>query len=114
MFVRFLCKWPPYRDGQCLEVLDRVGADFVSRGMAEVVTAADVREHARTMETIDRVIAARISGKPAKAGRRVITEDQYAREIGRDRSGYRKAWQAHVNKSVNVLGRLPAVLTVRS
>src|ERR1700732_4460434 len=31
MFVRFLCNWPPYRDGQCLEVTDRFGAHFVAR-----------------------------------------------------------------------------------
>jgi hypothetical protein len=79
MHVRFLCNWPPYRDGQCLEILDRVGADFVARCMAEVVTAADVRSYA----TIDRVIDERINKQmPARGGRRVIREDQWRAELG--------------------------------
>ena len=63
MFVRFLCNWPPYLDGQCLEIPDRIGADFVVRCMAEIVTA--VRAYTRTMETIDRAIEKRINGMAA-------------------------------------------------
>jgi hypothetical protein len=99
MYVRFLCDWPPHRDGQCLEVPDRVGADFVARCMAEVVTAADVREYARTMETIDRAIEKRINEMPARAGRRVITEDQWRREL----------WQ----KGPPAYRHIPAEITVR-
>jgi hypothetical protein len=82
MFVRFLCKWPPYRDGQCLEVPDRVGAHFVARAMAEIVTAAEVQSYAQTMSMIDRVIDKRINEMPARGGRRVISEDQWRRELG--------------------------------
>jgi hypothetical protein len=113
MFVRFLCAWPPYRDGQCLEVQDRFGSHFVERAMAEVVTAADVREYAATMTTIDREIDKRVGAMPAR-GRRTVTEDQWAREIGLDRIGYRQAHQAYVDKRLNVPGRLPAAITLRS
>jgi hypothetical protein len=83
MYLRFICDWPPhYKDGQAIEIPDRIGADFVARCMAEVVTAADVRECAATMETIDRAIAERISEMPARAGRRTVTEDAWRRELG--------------------------------
>ena len=87
MYVKFLCDWPPYKDGQCLEIHDRIGADFVARAMAEVVTAADVREYARTMEATDRAVARavdkhfnetpRAAGKTA--GRRVARQDEWGR-----------------------------------
>jgi hypothetical protein len=99
MFVRFLCDWPPYRDGQCLEAPDRIGADFVARCMAQVVTAADVRAYAQTMETIDRAIEKRINEMPARAGRREITEDQWRRELGQ--------------KGPRTYRHLPAAITVR-
>jgi hypothetical protein len=114
VFVKFLCNWPPYKDGQCLEVLDRISSHFVSRCMAEVVTAADVQAYARTMTAVDRAIDKRIGEMPARGGRRVITEDEYAHEIGRDRSGYWQAAKAHFAKRLNVSGRLPAAITVRS
>src|ERR1700730_15639349 len=45
MYLRFICDWPPhYKDGQAIEIPDRIGADFVARCMAEVATGADVRE----------------------------------------------------------------------
>jgi hypothetical protein len=113
MFVRFLCNWPPYLDGQCVEIPDRVGADFVARYMAQIVTPADVHEYSRTMTAIDRAIEKRISEKPV-GGRCVISEDQWAREIGRDRAGYRKARQAFIDRRINVPARLPAALTMRS
>lgn len=114
MFVRFLCNWPPYRDGQCLEVQDRFGSHFVARGMAQIVSAAEVQAYVQAMAAIDRAIEKRIiSGVPARAGRRVISEDQWGREIGRDRSGYQLARQAH-SKRLNVPHRLPAEITVRS
>jgi hypothetical protein len=87
-----------YRDGQCLETPDRIGADFVARCMAQVVTAADVREYSRTMETIDRAIEKRINAMP-RAGRREITEDQWRRELGQ--------------KGPAPFRRLPATLTIR-
>jgi hypothetical protein len=100
MFVRFLCDWRPrYKEGQCLEIPDRVGADFVARAMAEVVTPADVREYAATMATIDRAIDKRIAEMPARAGRRVISEDQWRRELGQ--------------KGPATYRYLPAVLAVR-
>ena len=113
MFVRFLCDWPPYRDGQAIEIPDRVGADFVARCMAQIVTAADVRAYSRTMSKIDCAIEKRINAMPARAGRRVITEDQWAREIGRDRSGYQQARQAYIGNRISAPGRLPAANTVR-
>jgi hypothetical protein len=105
MFVRFLCNHRPYRDGQCLEIPDRIGAHFVDRAMAEVVSAADVREYDRTMAAVDREIDKRINGTPtprsaaapvdpvghpvrAAAGKRVITEDQWRHESGQDQPGY--------------------------
>jgi hypothetical protein len=99
MYVKFLCDWPPYKDGQCLEIPDRIGADFVSRCMAQIVTGADVRAYARTMETIDRVIAERISEMPARGARREISEDQWRAELGQ--TGPR------------VYRHLPAAITVR-
>jgi hypothetical protein len=100
MYLRFICDWPPhYKDGQAIEIPDRIGVDFVARAMAEIVTAAEVRAYARTMETIDRAIEKRINGMPARAGRREITEDQWRRELGQ------KGARTY---------RLPAVLTVRS
>jgi hypothetical protein len=90
MFVRFLCNWPPYRDGQCLEVNDRFGSHFVARCMAEEVTGADVRAYARTMATRETCRPKSIGASPgalpitstARAGRRVITEDEWRRELG--------------------------------
>jgi hypothetical protein len=99
MYVKFLCNWPPYRDGQCLEIPDRVGADFVARCMAEVVTGADARGYDRTMSTIDRYIDKRINGMPAPAGRRVIMEDEWRRELGQ--------------KGPAPFRHLPAKITVR-
>jgi hypothetical protein len=107
MFVRFLCDWRPYKSGQCLEILDRVGADFVARCMAEIVTAADVRAYAQTMETIDRRVArcvadyfaGNVSAKTARAGRREITEDEWRRELGQ--------------KGPAPIRYIPAVLAVR-
>jgi hypothetical protein len=96
MFIRFLCRWPPYKDGQCLEIPDRVGADFVARAMAQVVTGADVRSYAATMSTIDRAVDKHFNKMPAaRAARRVITEDQWQREIGADRAGYLSAAAKH-------------------
>jgi hypothetical protein len=108
MFVRFLCNWPPYKAEQAVEIPDRIGADFVARCMAQIVTAADVREHARTMETIDRRVArcvadyfaGNVSAKTAKAGRRTISEDEWRRELGQ--------------KGPAPFRRIPATLTVRS
>jgi hypothetical protein len=111
MFARFLCNWPPYRDGQAIEIPDRIGADFVARCMAETVTAAAVREYLRTMETIDRLIDKRISGMPARAGRRVISEHQWRRELGKDQPGYWQAARAH--RQAQKSARLPADITVR-
>jgi hypothetical protein len=96
MYVRFLCNWPPYKDGQAIEIPDRIGADFVARGMAEVVTAADVQTYAQTMAAIDRAIEQRISGTPRSAaipvdpgrrpvraaGKRVMTGAEWRRELG--------------------------------
>jgi hypothetical protein len=62
VFVRFLCNWPPYRDGQCLEIPDRIAADFVARCMAEVVTAAGVWRPARDQR---RSMAPRVRAKRA-------------------------------------------------
>jgi hypothetical protein len=76
--LRFLCNWRPYRDGQCLEIPDNIGGHFVGRGMAEVVTAADVREYERpprsAFEALDkaeitRAVIAALNKKPARAGR---------------------------------------------
>jgi hypothetical protein len=99
MFVRFLCDWPPYRDGQCLEVHDRFGSHFVARAMAEIVTAAD----AQTMAAIDRYIDCRIgetsrstaasprnpgghavaaSHPPRAAGKRVMTGAEWRASLG--------------------------------
>jgi hypothetical protein len=100
MFVRLLSYWPPYRDGQCLEIPDRIGSHFVARCMAEVVTAADVREYLRTMESIDRVIDKRINATPPRGGRRTITDDQWRRELGQ--------------KGPAPFRYVPATLTVRS
>jgi hypothetical protein len=83
MFVRFLCSWPPYyKGGQAIEIPDRIGADFVARCMAEVVTGADVQTYARTMETIDRAIEKRINEMPSRGGRREITGAQWRAELG--------------------------------
>jgi hypothetical protein len=68
--------------------------------MAQVVTAADVREYARTMETIDRAIEKRINEMPARGGRRVISEDQWRRELGQN--------------GPRTYRHLPAEITVRS
>ena len=73
-----------------------------------------MQEYAATMSTIDRVIDERISAMPTRGGRREITEDQWRRELGQDRSGYRKAHQAYVAKCVNVPGHLLASITARS
>jgi hypothetical protein len=120
MFVRFLCNWPPYRDGQCLEVNDRFGSHFVARCMAEEVTGADVQTYART---IDRAIDKRISGRPhsaaspgdpgghSRAARRVVTEGQWEHEIGQDQPGYWQAARAH--RQAQQQARLLADITVR-
>jgi hypothetical protein len=108
MFVRFLCNWAPYADGQCLEIPDRVGADFVARAMAEVVTGADVQIYTATMAAIDRAIDDKrinampvgASRMPARGGRRTITEDQWRRELGQ--------------KGPASFRHVPATLTVRS
>jgi hypothetical protein len=100
MYVRFLCNWPPYKDGQCLEIPDRVGAHYVARCMAEVVTGADVQTYARTMATIDRLVDKRINEMPARGGRREISEDEWRRELGK--------------KGPAPFRYLPAVLAVRS
>jgi hypothetical protein len=107
MFVRFLCSWPPYKDGQCLEVQDRFGSHFVARGMAEEVTAREVVEYELRTQTIERAVARavdkhfnetpRAAGKTA--GRRVVTEDQWRRELGQ--------------KGPSPYRYLPAVLAVR-
>jgi hypothetical protein len=99
MFVRFLCNWPPYRDGQCLEIPDRIGADFVARAMAESVEPAAVQEYAATMAAVDRAIDKRINAMPARAGRREISEDQWRRELGQ--------------KGPQPYRHLPATLTAR-
>jgi hypothetical protein len=99
MYVRFLCNWAPYKDGQCLEIPDRVGADFVARCMAQIVMGADVHAYARTMERIDRLVDERINAMPARAGRREITEHQWRRELGQ--------------KGPSTYRHLPAVLAVR-
>jgi hypothetical protein len=119
MYLRFICDWPPhYKDGQAIEIPDRIGADFVARAMAQVVTAADVNAYSQTMATIDRAIDKRItvgaSRMPARGGRRVISEDQWRRELGQDRSGYQQARLAYIAGRINVSGRLPAAITVRS
>jgi hypothetical protein len=111
MFVRFLCNWPPYRDGQAIEIPDRIGAHFVARAMARVVTAAEVQSYARTMAAIDRAIGKRINEMPARGGRRVITEDQWRRELGKDQPGYWQAALAH--RQAQKSARLPADITVR-
>jgi hypothetical protein len=120
MFVRFLCNWPPYRDGACIEVLDRFGSHFVARCMAELVTAADVREYNRTMAEEDRAVARAVdkhfnamSRTFKTAGRRVISDDQWRAGLGADRSGYQQARQAYISKRLNVPGYLAAI-TVRS
>jgi hypothetical protein len=97
MCIRWLCDWPPrYRAGQCLEVDDRFGSHFVARAMAQTVTAADVRDYARTMETIDRYIDKRIGEPPRSAaapvdpgrrpvraaGKRVLTGRAWRAELG--------------------------------
>lgn len=99
MFVRFLADWKPYKNGQCLEISDRIGADFEARAMAEVVTATDVRAYAETMAAVDRAIEKRINAMPARGGRRVVTEDQWRRELGQ--------------KGPIPLRHLPANLTIR-
>ncbi len=88
MFVRFLCDWRPYKSGQCLEILDRIGADFVARAMAEVVSADIVRAYERTQELIarkvDRAVDAHFNKKPApadgKTARRVARQDEWDAE----------------------------------
>ena len=72
----------------------------MARGMAQIVTPAGVREYARTMETIDRAIERRINAMPARAGRRVISEDEWRASLGQ--------------KGPAPFRHLPAVLTVRS
>jgi hypothetical protein len=116
MYVRFLCNWPPYRDGACIEVLDRFGSHFVARAMAQVVTASVVREYNRTMAAVDRAIERRINAPemPARGGRRVTTEDEWRRELGADRTGYQRARQAYIAKRVNVSPGHLADITVRS
>jgi hypothetical protein len=69
MFVRFACNWPPYKDGQHLEIPDHIGAHFIARGMAEEVTPADVRAYGQTIAAIDRAIAERIGETPASLSR---------------------------------------------
>jgi hypothetical protein len=82
MYLRFICDWPPhYKDGQAIEIPDRIGADFVARCLAEIVTAEDVQSYARTMSTIDRLVDQRINAVPARGGRREITEDEWRREL---------------------------------
>jgi hypothetical protein len=103
MFVRFLCNWPPYKDGQAIEIPERIGADFVARCMAEVVSPADVREYERTVVAIDRAVARAVdkhfnemprgpglklrppnSGSAAgkTAGRRVMTGAEWRASLG--------------------------------
>ena len=99
MYVRFLCSWPPYKDGQCLEVLDRVGADFVARCLAQMITAGEVKSYAQTIAAIDREVERRVSAMPS-AARRVITEDQWHREIGRNMPGYWKLADRHFRQQL--------------
>jgi hypothetical protein len=113
MYVKFLCNWPPYRDGQCLELTDRFGSHFVARGMAQVVTA-EVEAYAATMSAVDSAIERRTGAMPAKAGRREVTEDEWRAELGQDRSGYQQARLAYIARRVNVAERLPAAITTRS
>jgi hypothetical protein len=100
VYVKVIGNWSTrFRDGQCIEVHDRDGAVWLASGMAEVVTAEDVREYAATMAAADRLVARavdehfsetpRAAGKTA--GRRVVSQDQWRAELGQDRSGY---WQA--------------------
>jgi hypothetical protein len=118
MYVRFLCNWAPYKDSQCLEVHDRYGADFVARGMAEIVTAADVQTYARTMAAIDRAIEQRISGTPRSAaspgdrhavaashpvraaGKRVMTGAEWRQSLGQ--KGPDVASIIHATRSMQV------------
>jgi hypothetical protein len=107
MFVRAMGDYPPYRDGWCGEVPDRIGWPLVGR-ILEIVSPADVQAYELTMATIDRYIAARIGGTPrsaaapsdpgghpARGGRRVVTQDQWREKLGQDQPGYWQAAMAH-------------------
>lgn len=114
MFVRAIGNYPPYRNGQCFEIHDRIGGPLIG-SILEVVTAADVRAYELAMAAIDRCIDAkllphsRITGTPRSAaapvdpvchpraprGRRAVTQDEWRREIGQDQQGYWSAALAH-------------------
>ena len=65
------------RDGQCIEVHDRYGADYVARGMAEVVTAAEYLEYERTIAVIDREVERRVNAPTQAKTKRVFTDDSW-------------------------------------
>jgi hypothetical protein len=116
MNLRFLGNWPPFRDGQCLALHDRYGADFVARGIAEIVPDSILREYEATMAAIDRCIDARISGRPRSAarplndanaapphparGRRVLTGAQWRQSLGQ--KGPDVASIIHATRSMQV------------
>jgi hypothetical protein len=106
MYVRFLYDYPPrFKAGQCIELHDRDGSHFTAGGMAEIVTQADVREYEARMELIDRIVAERVNEMPprvasiktdeARAGRRVVSEDEWHRELGQDQPHYWQRAAAH-------------------
>lgn len=106
MFVRAIGNYPPYRDGQCFEIQDRVGGPLVGR-VFEIVTAADVQAYelasAAAQCTDSRIgenprpAAPPVDpvAHPARGRRRVVTEDEWRREIGQDQAGYEAAAMAH-------------------
>jgi hypothetical protein len=122
MFVRFMSDHPPsFKAGQCVEVPDRCGALYLGRA-CEVVSQAVVREYEATMAAADRAVAravdkhfnetSRAAGKTA--GRRELSEDQWRASLGVGQCGYQQARLAYIAGRINVSGRLPAEITVRS
>jgi hypothetical protein len=100
MFVRILGNWGRYKDGECHEVHERVGAGWVARGGAEEITYEAYRAYQRgglradVFGALDKEKIAR-DVIDARTGRRVVTEDEWKRQLGGDQPGYAAAARKH-------------------
>jgi hypothetical protein len=104
MFVRFLSDYGYSRAGQCIELHDKFAAPLAP-AIATPITAAEYQEYELTMAAIDREVERRVSAMPSsKRGsrfatnaprRRVVTQDQWRRELGKDHADYWHAAMAH-------------------
>lgn len=102
--MRFLSDYGYSRAGQCIELHDKFAAPLVP-AIATPITAAEYQEYELTMAAIDREVERRVSAMPSsKRGsrfatnaprRRVVTQDQWRRELGQDHADYWHAAMAH-------------------